>query len=117
MILFDPYVLETWSENGLIVAVPVHQDKKKERPVPATKFRSVVTASVLAIGMALTSLSFVPGEVAIGGLVKSDTNGNRAGRGVDEEVAPGYWPKLVALVRNAPSLPDEDTANDPAPLV
>lgn len=36
---------------------------------------------------------------------------------VDDNVPEGYWDRLEKALRRAPTLPDEDTENDPEPLI
>lgn len=119
MTLFDSYVPGTWIDQGLTVPVP--SPGPREQPGtshwtqnPFNFFRAVTQASVLAVGMALTSLSFSASEVVVGteACVVDAIEHDRA----EADVPPGYWTDLIALVKKAPVLPPDDTTGDPPPL-
>jgi hypothetical protein len=118
MTLFDSYVPGTWIDQGLTVPVPSHDERQPEtrhwKQNPFNFFRAVTQASVLAVGMALTSLSFSASEVVVGteAYVVDTIEHEMA----EADVPSGYWADLIAMVRKAPVMPSDDTTGDPPPL-
>lgn len=117
MIIFDPYLPETWLADGLTVRVPAQKVIKRRTEKPGKGWKSVLTASIFSIGMTLLNVTFSAGDVRAGGAAFAIPGKDDNMRVSSEpEVKPGHWLKLVTLLRASPSLPEEDTANDPAPL-
>lgn len=117
---FDPYVIETWVDCGLSVAIPERtatgdQESRASRFLKAFSVKSVLKASVVATGMVLTSLSFVTSSSAVADALKV-TEALEYYEPTADEVPPGRWPKLVAMLRANAELPADDTNGDPAPL-
>ncbi len=114
MILFDPYVPETWVVDGLTIDVP--QPTKRRRSEKLKKgWRALSSAVIVSVGMALVTFSFTPGVTGLGGAA---TMGASSANVVPSgpEIPAGYLPKLVTLLRNSPVLPEEDFTHDPVPL-
>lgn len=117
MIEFDRYVPATWLDEGLAVPAPERSDEEAATRAPIRGFRmlrSTLTASVVAVGMALTDVPFV--ALGIGVAAEIQVTEPLSQPSAESDVPPGYWPKLVTLLRNAPQLPADDTSKDPDPL-
>lgn len=116
---FENFVPGDWRIDGVMVKTPVRQPKTHQRSGRRERsWKLVLTASVFSVGAAVSYFQ-VPAE-ALG--VSSFIKAPRAGwhdyaTSTGYEVPDGYWPRLVALLRAAPVLPDDDSANEPEPLV
>ncbi|SRR6266699_4233240 len=122
-IQFDRYVPESWLDQGLSIAVPLEDDdaasggaSPRPKKGPTLRMRTALSASVIAIGMALTSLPFVaPSFGVIETVEVTEPTGGEYYSAADE-VKPGRWGELVALLRSTPELAADDTSGDPKPL-
>ncbi len=123
IVLCDPYIIDTWLDRG--VSVPVTTDghtssKDEDRPAPpwyakAFKVRSVVNASVFAVGIALTNVTFVSTGFGVADVIKVTESVAQYEPAFDE-VPSGRWSALVALLRESTELPADDSRGDPDPL-
>ncbi len=116
---FENFVPGEWRIDGVMVKAPPHQPKTHKKWVRrGVGWKTVLTASMFSVGAAV-SYFHVP-SVALG--VSSVIKTVRAGwdnhvPSMGNEVPVGYWPRLVAVLRAAPALPDDDSVNEPEPLV
>jgi hypothetical protein len=118
IVQFDPYVIETWLDHGVAIAVPEaiqeEQPPKPGRFARAFSVRSVVSASVVVVGMALTNLAFDSSGFGVSDVVRVTESAQY--EAADDDVPSGRWMKLVALLRDSAQLPADDTRGDPDPL-
>ena len=116
MITFDAYVPTTWLDNDGIFLIVTPKKKVRQKIIRARSFRFVAAAaSAFAIGMALIDVPIFVRGYAVGDRVELSKAAVLTAR-MPDDVSPGYWPKLVSLVRNSPSLPDDNTNGEPPPL-
>ena len=119
---FDRYVPETWLDHGLFTPVPsedrdaaVGRVSPRPKKSAALRIRTVLSASVVAVGMALTSLPFVSSSSVVAEAVEVTEAADSAYDSAND-VPLGRWGELVALLRSTPELPADDTSGDPKPL-
>ena len=114
---FENYWPAAWQVDGLIVKAPVHRPIKQRSVKRDKSWKVVLTTSVLSIGMAVLNFSIPTGALVVSSTRIESAEGHRYARSSSSEVPPGYWPRLVAALRSAPTLPDDNSSNDPEPLV
>lgn len=116
---FDRYRPETWQNDGLTIKAPVNVLMSRASPGRGSNIRWMVTltATVFSFGTAAAlSLAFPAAAVETNNFsMVTAANGDR--HTADSDVPAGYWPRLVAVLRNAPALPDDSSISDPDPIV
>jgi hypothetical protein len=116
---FENFVPGEWRIDGVMIKTPPHQPKAYQQSARRSlSWKTVLTASVFSIG-AVVLYFHVPAEaLGVSSVIKTVSAGSHIhARSASYEVPVGYWPRLVALLRVAPVLPDDDSSNEPEPLV
>jgi hypothetical protein len=108
---FDTFVPALWSRDGVTVAASAGRHQRKLTVEKRASWAAVVAAGAMAICVSATA---APLNAAIGVNFKgprATSSGERSS--FSAEVPHGYWRALSSAIRDLPSVPDQDTENDP----
>lgn len=116
---FENFVPGEWRIDGVMIKAPLHQPKTHQRWAKrGMSWKTVLTASVFSVGAAVLYFQVPAEALGVSSVIKTvRAGGHGHARSAGSEVPVGYWPKVVALLRAAPALPDDDSVNEPEPLV
>lgn len=115
---FANYMPNAWQVEGMTVkSVPTSRERKNSQKLNRS-WKVTLVACAFAAGLSYLDMPVQAGGVRVSGPITTATSHiTRAPGYMTSDVPPGYFPKLVSILRTAPQISDDGSIDDPEPIV